>query len=91
MEVDQVIPDDLLQQEIPGEGQQLDNPPAHPDHPQDTISFDQSGTTAEYLRHHSQDIVLTLEQVLQGDLGSDSSSSGSSSSVTSSALTGSNF
>ena len=50
MEVDQLVND--LE-----EGEQLiDGPLAHPEHPQDTISFDQSGTTANYLRQHGQDI-----------------------------------
>jgi len=66
--------------------QQMNNgPPAHPEQPQDTISFDQSGSTANYLRNHGQDIVLTLDQVMQGQITIESSSSDSSSSVTSAA------
>ncbi|CAN6171614.1 unnamed protein product [Urochloa humidicola] len=37
--------------------------PQHPDRPQDTISFDQSGSSAEYLRATGPDITLTLEDV----------------------------
>lgn len=54
--------------------------PQHPEHPQDTISFDQSGSTAHYIRAHGPDIVLTVEDVLAGNYGSASSSSSSSSS-----------
>ena len=40
--------------------------PHHSNQPQDTISFDQSGSTAEYLRATSPDIVLNVEDILQG-------------------------
>ncbi|CAN6164029.1 unnamed protein product [Urochloa humidicola] len=40
--------------------------PQHPDQTQDTASFDQSGSTAEYLRAIGPDIVLTVEDVLKG-------------------------
>ena len=35
----------------------------HPDQPQDTISFDQSGSTAEYLRAIGPDIILRVEDI----------------------------
>lgn len=38
--------------------------PQHPDQPQDTITFDQSGSTANYLRATGPDIHLTVEEVL---------------------------
>lgn len=47
--------------------------------PQDTISFDQSGSTAQYLRANGPDIVLTVEDVLAG-VGSSSSSNSATSS-----------
>ena len=69
--------DDQQQMEVYG-------PLAHPEHPQDSISFIQSGSTASYLRRHGPDIFLTVHQVLEGQLGDiSSSSSDSSSSVTS--------
>ncbi|CAL4993466.1 unnamed protein product [Urochloa decumbens] len=49
--------------------------PQHPDQPQDTISFDQSGSTACYLRAHGPDITLRVEDVLQGKYASSSSDS----------------
>ncbi|CAO2144855.1 unnamed protein product [Urochloa humidicola] len=42
---------------------QLEQVPQHPGQPQDTISFDQSGSTAEYLRENGPDITLTVEDV----------------------------
>ena len=89
MEVDQVVDiwdnwDQVEQNDLPQNIEIDDNaPPAHLEHPQDTISFDQFGSTANFLRQHGQDIVLTLEQVLDGQLGNNSSSSESSSSVSS--------
>jgi hypothetical protein len=38
--------------------------PQHPDVPQDTISFDQSESTAHYLRAHGPDITLNIEDIL---------------------------
>lgn len=46
---------------------------------QDSITFDQSGSTAQYLRAHGPDIHLTVEMVLNGQVGSTSGSSTSSS------------
>lgn len=53
------------------------------DQQQESISFDQSGSSAHYLRAHGPDITLTVEDVLVGkfrDSGSSSSSSEASSS-----------
>ncbi|CAN6328775.1 unnamed protein product [Urochloa humidicola] len=52
--------------------------PQHPDQPQDSISFDQSGSTASYLRANGPDIHLSVEMIRKGQLGSGSSSSSSS-------------
>jgi hypothetical protein len=38
--------------------------PQHPDQPQDTITFNQSGSTANYLRANGHDIHLSVEEVL---------------------------
>jgi len=38
--------------------------PQHPDQPYDTITFDQSGSTANYFRANGPDIVLRVEDVL---------------------------
>lgn len=54
-------------------------PPQHPVQPQDTVSFDQSGSTAQYLRANSPDTVLTMEDLLAGNLGSSASVSSNSS------------
>jgi hypothetical protein len=45
---------------------------------QDSVTFDQSGSTAEYLRAHGPDIVLNVEDVLTGKFKAGSSSSTSS-------------
>ncbi|CAL4986513.1 unnamed protein product [Urochloa decumbens] len=45
---------------------------------QESISFDQSGSTAEYLRAHGPDIVLNLADVQRGNILNSSSSSSSS-------------
>jgi hypothetical protein len=45
------------------------------DQPQESISFDQSGSTAEYLRATRPDITLNIEDVQAGLYGSSSSSS----------------
>jgi hypothetical protein len=50
----------------PQQQQEADIGPLHPEHPHNTTGFDQSRSTAAYLRKHGPDIVLTLEQVLQG-------------------------
>lgn len=54
--------------------------PQHPEQPQDSISFDQSGSTARYLQATGPDIVIRIEDVLAGNYGSSSNSSTSSSS-----------
>jgi hypothetical protein len=38
--------------------------PHHPDQPQDTISFNQSGSIANYLRATGPDIHLSVEDIL---------------------------
>lgn len=59
--------------EWPQEAQMADNIqhedqlPQHPDVPQDTISFDQSGSTAHYLRAQDPDITVNIEDILQGN------------------------
>ncbi|CAL4989039.1 unnamed protein product [Urochloa decumbens] len=60
------------------------NVPQHPDQPQDTVSFDQSGSTTCYLRAHGPDINLTVEDVIQGRYGSPSDSDSSESEIQSS-------
>ena len=65
---------------IPNQG---DNLVQHQDHeappqPQDSISFDQSGSTVEYLRAHGPDITLIVEDVLAGNLSDASSSEATS-------------
>ncbi|CAL5075059.1 unnamed protein product [Urochloa decumbens] len=45
---------------------------------QDTVSFDQSGSTACYLQAHGPDITLRVEDVLQGNYASSSSESDNS-------------
>jgi hypothetical protein len=63
--------------------------PHHPDQPQDTITFDQPGSTANYLRATGPDVHLSVEGVLatvaamQGDQNSNNSSSDDSGTVTS--------
>lgn len=47
------------------------------DQQQVSITFDQSGSTAQYLRAQGPDIHLTVEMVLQGQLGSSSNASSS--------------
>lgn len=62
--------------------------PQHPDQPQDTITFDQSGSTANYLRATGPDVHLSVEEVLvavaamQGDQNSNNSSSDDSGTAT---------
>lgn len=53
--------------------------PHHPDQPQDTISFDESGSTAKYLHAKGPDIILMVED-LCGDRNGSSSFGDSSSS-----------
>ncbi|RLN03558.1 hypothetical protein C2845_PM13G06880 [Panicum miliaceum] len=55
--------------------------PQHPDVPQDTISFDKSGSTAQYLRAHGPDITLNIDDIFRGTIQSSSSSSNDASSV----------
>jgi hypothetical protein len=55
MEVDQ-MEEDVMENAVP----------QHPDQPQDTISFNQSGSTATYLRATRPDIHLSVEEVLAG-------------------------
>lgn len=50
---------------------------------QQEISFDQSSSTAQYLRANGPDVHLTVEMVLQGQVGSMSSNSSDSSSFSS--------
>lgn len=63
--------------------------PHHPDQPQDNISFNQSGGTANYLRATRPNIHLRVEDVLaviqngQNVVALDSDSSGDSSVVSS--------
>lgn len=57
--------------------------PHHPDQPQDTLSFDQSGSTVNYLRATGPDIHLMVEEVLAGIQNSGGSSSGDSGAVSS--------
>ncbi|CAL5074955.1 unnamed protein product [Urochloa decumbens] len=66
------------QQEDDIEAEVAEIVPQHPDQPQDTVSFDQSGSTACYLRAHGPDITLTVEDVLQGKYASSSSESDNS-------------
>ncbi|CAN6196796.1 unnamed protein product [Urochloa humidicola] len=51
--------------------------PQHPAQPQDTISFDQSGSSAYFLRANGPDVNLSVEMIQQGQLRNDSSSSSS--------------
>ena len=51
---------------------------------QGSISFDQSGSTAEYLRAHGPDIFLNLDDVLKGKFQTTESSSSSTSEASSS-------
>lgn len=64
---------------LDGENVEQHAVPQHPDHPQDTVSFDQFGSTAEYLRADGPDIVLRVEDVMAGNYGSSNSSSSSDS------------
>jgi hypothetical protein len=58
--------------------------PQHPEQPQDTITFDQSGCTANYLRATGPDIHLSVEEILVGaQMLVDTSSSEDSSVVSS--------
>jgi len=62
------------------EDQQDDNGIQQPyinDQQQEAISFDQLGSSAQYLRAHGPDITLTVEDMLAGNLGNTSSSSSS--------------
>lgn len=56
------------------------HPAQHPDQPQDSIFFYESGSIALYLRAHGLDIVLRVDDILARNLGLISSSSSSSSS-----------
>ncbi|CAL4924468.1 unnamed protein product [Urochloa decumbens] len=49
---------------------------------QESISFDQSGSTAEYLRANGPDIVLNIDDILKGKMVAASSSSSSDDSIT---------
>jgi hypothetical protein len=49
-----------------------------PTEPQQSISFDQSGSTSNYLRANGSDITLNIDDILAGNFGVDSSSSSSS-------------
>ncbi|CAO2150252.1 unnamed protein product [Urochloa humidicola] len=62
-----------------------DNP--EDDVQQESLSFDQSGSTAEYLRANGPDITLTIEDVLKGRMVDSSSLSSSSSDEATSAAT----
>jgi hypothetical protein len=53
--------------------------PHHLDQPLDTTSFNQTGSTAEYLRANGPNIVLSVQDVLQGLQGSVSPHNSSSS------------
>ncbi|CAL5065434.1 unnamed protein product [Urochloa decumbens] len=55
----------------------------HPVQPQDTISFDQSGSTANFLRTNGPDIHLSVDMFKRGYRGSISSTSTSSSDASS--------
>jgi hypothetical protein len=61
--------------------------PQHPEQPQDTITFNQSGSMTNYLRATSPDIHLSVEEVLASihdeQINSESASSDDSSVVTS--------
>ena len=59
--------------------------PHHPDQPQDTISFNQSRSTMNYLRTTGSDIHLTVEEVM-ADIQNSTSSDGSDSPRVQSAL-----
>jgi hypothetical protein len=58
--------------------EEVDQVMEEPVQQQDSVSFDQSGSTAEYLRAHGPDIVLNVEDVLSGKFKTGSSSSTSS-------------
>ncbi|CAL4963957.1 unnamed protein product [Urochloa decumbens] len=66
------------QQEDDIEAEVAEIVPQHPDQPQDTVSFDQSGSTTCYLWAHGPDITLRVEDVLQGKYASSSSESDNS-------------
>jgi hypothetical protein len=59
--------------------------PQHPEQPQDTITFNQSGSMTNYLRATSPDIHLSVEEVLASihdeQINSESASSDDSSVV----------
>ncbi|CAN6248342.1 unnamed protein product [Urochloa humidicola] len=57
--------------------------PLHPDNPQDSISFDQSGSSVAFLRANGPDVLLSVEMITQGLLGKQLTSSSSSSEVSS--------
>lgn len=59
--------------------------PQHPDQPQDTITFNQSGSTANYLRATGPDIHLTVEEILAGIQNGDGSDGSDDSGAVSSA------
>lgn len=56
------------------------NIPQHPDQQQESMSFDQSRSTAQYLRAHGPDIHLIVDMVFGGQVDNTSNSSSSSSS-----------
>jgi hypothetical protein len=58
--------------------EEVDQVMEEPVQQQDSVTFDQSGSTAEYLRAHGPDIVLNVEDVLSGKFKTGSSSSTSS-------------
>lgn len=69
MEVDPMVQFQNVQNQGNGNNVQMEDlmdnwVPQHPDQPQDTITFDQSGSTANYLRANGPDIVLRVEDVL---------------------------
>ncbi|CAN6173140.1 unnamed protein product [Urochloa humidicola] len=57
--------------------------PQHPEQQQDTISFNQSGSSANFLRANGPDIQLTVEMILKGKFVQEPSSSSSSGEVSS--------
>ncbi|CAN6359072.1 unnamed protein product [Urochloa humidicola] len=57
------------------------NNPVEDEVQQESISFDQSGSTAEYLRAHGPDIELNIDDVLKGKVAASSGSSSSSGSA----------
>ena len=63
MEVDPMVQFQNVQNQGNGNNVQMEDlmdnwVPQHPDQPYDTITFDQSGSTANYFRANGPDIVL---------------------------------